>query len=652
MAMRFRQVIGSLKHGRGSLIRRISLIGSCILLIYLVITSSTQAASIAVSSKGRSSQISTAGSVGRDAKDSSPFRWIENRRRKALRKAATAEGLLASFWRFFSVNANGIEDSEQQLLVNWENAPLADKCRYMIDATYTMDKGWSNHMIVDFYANEEVDDLLASLLGERLRLFDYCFIAGGLSMRKVFEIESLIDPDNKSNSSPEDFVKRVFPFLRQAGDQTSDPMWPEVIDLTSGEKEPVPELPDEFSRDFWLNWQTIAKDKGIVVTLNEASKNLFYKQLKVLEHNGNRLPIQIITSGNEFSADFRKELQETVEISSQQVYLINCSPLLDASFAKKNIVNVINKWLAVIFNTFEEAVLLDVDAVPFVPIERFLQDKSYKESGILMYKDRFMPEERTFQYCVDMLKDVEPSWQEKNLIKSKIKYRSDFTDFDESEEAAVFQRFSHDLLLHHVDSGLVVINKVRNLNGLLFSFMLNLDAKMKRCVYGDKEMFWLGQLYAGQNYSIYPVDGAIIGPVRESVEKDSAIYQICASQIAHSDESQDLLWTNGGLKTCKRNHGAELDFENDPKYFKERYGDLATLQNIYNAPLNLEGMIIPKTQERWIQLEECSGYIYCATAMEEKPVSNSQQSVSGHISIFDEPTLKKYNSVLSIWNES
>ncbi|QLQ81629.1 hypothetical protein HG537_0F03900 [Torulaspora globosa] len=643
--MRFRQVIGSLKHGRGPLIRRISLIGSCILLIYLVITSSTEATSITVSSKSKS----FAESVGRSAKNSSPLRWIEDRRRKALRKAATSNGLFASLWR---LNANEIDDNELQLLVNWEDAPLAEKCRYMIDATYAVNKDWSNSRIVDFYANDEVDDLLVSLLGERLRLFDYCFITGGLSMRKVFEIKSLIDPHNESNSSPEDYLKRNFPFLRQADDQTNGPMWPEIINLTSGEKEPVPELPGEFNRDFWLNWQAIAKDKGIVITLNEASKHLFYKQLKVLEHNGNRLPIQIITSGNEFSADFRTELQEIVENSNQQVYLVNCSPLLDVTFTKKNIVNVINKWLAVIFNTFEEAVLLDVDAVPFVPIEHFLLDESYKESGILMYKDRFMPEERTFQYCIDMLKGVEPSWQEKNLIKSKIKYHSGLIDVDKSEEAAVFQRFSQELLLHHVDSGLVVINKVKNLNGLLFSFMLNLDAKMKRCVYGDKEMFWLGQLYAGQNYSIYPMDGAIIGPVRESIEKDSAVYQICASQIAHCDDSQDLLWTNGGLKTCKRNHGAELDFENDPKYFKERYGDLATLQNIYNAPLNVEGMIIPKTQERWLQLEECSGYIYCATAIEKNPISDSQKSVSGHISIFDEYTVKRYNSVVSIWNES
>lgn len=641
-------MIGSLKHGRGPLIRRISLIGSFIVLIYLVITSSTEATSIPVSSNGRSSTKP----VGRDAKDSSPFRWVENRRRKALRKAAADESLFASFWRFFSVNANEIEDSEQQLLVNWENAPLSDKCRYMIDATYAMNQDWSNDRIVDFYGNEEVDDLLISLLGERLRLFDHCFIAGGLSMQEVFEIKSLIDPHDRSNISPEDFLRRVFPFLREADDQTSDPMWPEIINLTSGEKEPVPDLPREFNTDFWLNWQAIAKGKGIVITLNEASEHLFYKQLKVLEHHGNSLPIQIITSGNELSAEFRKKLQEIVESSSQQVYLVNCSPLLDAHFAKKHIVNVINKWLAVIFNTFEEVVLLDVDAVPFVPVEDFLLDKSYKESGILMYKDRFMPEERTFQYCVDMLKDVEPSWQEKNLIKSQIRYHSGLIDFDKSEEAAVFQRFSHDLLLHHVDSGLVVINKVRNLDGLLFSFMLNLDAKMKRCVYGDKEMFWLGQLYAGQNYSIYPIDGAIIGPMRESVEKGSAVYQICASQIAHCDDSQDLLWTNGGLKTCKRNHGAELDFENDPKYFKERYGDLATLQSIYNAPLNIEGMIIPKSQERWMQLEECSGYIYCATATEEDPISDSRKSVLGHISIFDEYTLKRYNSIVSIWNES
>lgn len=650
--MRLLQHLGNLKHRKGPLLRRLLVLGSCILLIYVVSTSSTRATSTTRLLDENVKQELASESVGRTAKTISPFHWVEKRRRKALKKAATINSPFASLWKLLSLNKKGIEDPESQLLVNWETSSLAERCRYMIDATYAINQGWSNDLIVDLKGSDEIDNVLVSLMGERLRLFDHCFISGRLSMGKVFETQSLIDPDNGTGSSPEDYVRRVFPFLSQENGQGNDPMWPDITNLKTGEREPVPQLPREFNRDFWLSWQTMAKDKGIAITLNEASKHLFYKQLKVLEHNGNRLPIQIITSGSEFSADFVDELQEKVRLSDQHVYLVDCSPILDGSFAKKNIRNVINKWLAVIFNTFEEAVLLDVDAVPFVPIESFLSDKSYKESGILMYKDRYMLSERTFRYCTDMLKEVEPSVQERSLIKSKIKYHSGVTNFDTSEEATVYQRFTHDLLLHHVDSGLVVINKVKNLNGLLFSFMLNLDAKMKLCVYGDKEMFWLGQLYAGQDYTIYPMDGGIVGPVTKAIESDSTVYQICATQIGHCDISQNLLWTNGGLKTCKLSSGADIDFQNDPEYFEARYGDLATLKGIYNAPLKLEGMIVPDPREPWIQLRECSSYIYCASANEVVSRANSRESIIGHISIFDEATLRKHSSVVSIWNQS
>lgn len=634
------QVLASFKHRKSLLIKRLFLLAGCLLLVYIISTSSRAATSRGPRSNDESNE--------RSAKDLSPYHWVGSRRKKALDKIERSDGLVGNLKSFVYRSWRKIGDEESKLLLNWERAPMAEKCRYLIDATYAVNEGWSNSMILNFFNNDETDNLLASLLGERLRLFDYCFISGKLPMRQVFEMNSLIDPKNISGSSPEDYTKRVFPFLNH----TSDLLWPDITNLRTGEIVPVPVLPPHFNENFWLNWQSMAAGKGIVVTLNEASKSLFFKQLKVLEHNKNRLPIQIVTAGNEFSETFLTELKDNVRRSNQQVFLVDCSPILDTSFAKNNIVNVIHKWLAVIFNTFAEAVLLDVDAVPFVPIEDFLSNEKYKESGILMYKDRFMPTEHTFQFCIDMLKDVEPSVQEKTLIKSEIRYHSGTKHFDKSEEAVVYQRFFQALNLHHVDSGLVVINKIKNLNGLLFSFMLNLDAKMKRCVYGDKELFWLGQLFAGQDYTIYPSDGAIVGPVTELVEENHSSYQICAAQIAHSDTSRNLLWTNGGLKTCKLSGAAEKDFLNNPEYFKQRYQDTATLQMIYDAPLRVEGIIIPNTKDQWIQLLECSKYVYCASAFDKHSTSADQLSTVSHISFFDESTIRKYNSVISIWNQS
>ena len=210
------------------------------------------------------------------------------------------------------------------------------------------------------------------------------------------------------------------------------------------------------------------------------------------------------------------EISKIAKEAKQKVYLVDCSTVLDTEFSKKYISFFQNKWVATLFNTFKEYILLDADVVPFVESDYFFDSPSYRQSGILLFKDRVMKSEQTFSYCIEMLREVEPSGQERKSIGSKLIFDSSlpFSSIN-SEEASVYYNFFKKLQLHHVDSGLVVVNKLEKLNGLLMSFMFNLNGKLQRCVYGDKEIFWLGQLYAGQDYSINPVDGGIIGPVIE-----------------------------------------------------------------------------------------------------------------------------------------
>lgn len=637
----FRQFVSSVKRKNGTTIRKLVLLGS-VLAIYLLLSSSGFLATFTKVSDSDLTKLD-----GRDAKRASPFHWIEDRRRKAVGKASEGR---KSLLRLPFQSSSKVEDPETRLLVNWSDAPKAEKCRYMIDSIYALNEGWSNEQVVKFYGEDETDDLLISLLAERLRMFDFCFISGKLNIDEVFAVKSLMD--SKHESSPSDYLERVFPFLRKVADQGGQFLWPKITNMRNGDAAPVPELPANFNRNFFLNWQRMASGKGIVITLSERSKALLFKQISVFDHIGNTLPIQIVTTGNDFSQEFRRELIEIVAASRQEVYLVDCAPILDSKFAREHIGNIVNKWVAVIFNTFEELILLDVDAVPFVPMDEFLKEKSYETNGMLMYKDRSMPNEHTFKYCIDMLREVEPSYQERGMIKSQMKYRFDEKIVEETEEAAVYRGFFHELLLHHVESGLVVINKPKKLNGLLLSFLLQLDAKMNRCVYGDKEIFWLGQLFTGQDYSIHPTDGGVAGPMIEAKHDKFSIFQICATQIAHMDESHNLLWTNGGLKTCKFENGAEQDFEKNPEYFGERYQELDILKGIYSSPLNIEGIIIPDVKEKpWLQINECGSYMYCASAYKDYS-KGSEKSDVGEVSVYDQATLKRIKSIVSVWNRS
>lgn len=598
---------------------------------------------LALSNKAKDQE----GNRSRDADTVSPFHWIQHRTDKALRLER------GSWFNPFSYSfldlGLGLNDREMKLLINWEESAKVEKCRYMIDVMYLVNPSWTNSLIT-YYYGQDVDDLLISLLGERLRSFNYCFSsADEITLEDVLGIESVLDLQNPLNISSEDYMRRMFPFFKDVT-VTMKPLWPEITNLRTDIVEPRPNLAPNFNENFWSYWREYAQGKGIVITLAERTKPLFFKQIKVLEHMGNKLPIQVVTKGTEFSKGFISELSKFVKTTNQQIYLVDCAPLLDTTFAGEFINNVVNKWLAVIFNTFEEIILLDVDAVPFIPLEQFLEDPKYKSTGMLLYKDRNMPNEHTFSYCIHMLAEVEPSYQEDKLLKSKLKFLRKQKSFDESEEASVYQNFFHDMLLHHVDSGLVVINKSSNLNGLIFSFMLHLDGKMQRCVYGDKEIFWLGQLYAGETYSIHPVDGGIVGPVTETLNEDNSqtTYQICGAQIAHSSEHGELLWTNGGLQTCKIIDSAANDFENNYNYFEDRYGTIEELQNLYDSPLRIEGVIVPNiNQNPWIQLLECAKYTYCATA-----TSGAMSKKGDHMIQFDKRMSQRLTNIAKIWNES
>lgn len=588
----------------------------------------------------------------RDAYYKSPFYQFEHRKSR-IEKTSIKD-------RYFSFLTDPITEYERKLITNWESSDTtkAAKCRYLYDLVYTATPTWTNDKIINFYGYDEVDNLLISLLGERLRLYDYCFLSGGLTLEQVFDY-------GNSNSriliDPLDFQQRMFPFLRNPRDEdakSGNPhvLWPEIRDLKTDEVIPLPHItafPKELNLNFWAQWTNFSSGKGISMTIGERDKPMFVKLLSILELQKNTYPIQIITSNNELSRSFIDEITIKIKQTNQKVFLVDCSNLLDKTYMNNTIKYFLNKWLAVLFNTFEEVVFVDVDTVPFMNMDYFFNNEEYKSTGMLLYKDRVMKNENTFQYCVDMLHDVEPSLNEQSVIGSKLIFDSTTKTFDEnSETAQTYQHFFKKLLLHHVDSGLVVFNKPKKINGLIFSFMLHLDAKMQRCVYGDKELFWLGQLFAGQDYSIDKVHGSILGPMVEVYDNENNImkYQICSTQMAHCDSNDDLIWANGGLKTCKIQNSATNDFLRDPDYFSDRYGSEDVLNSVYTAPLKIEGLIIPDTKnDPWLQLKECSNYIYCASVSrdEENPKRNR-----GHLIRFDQSSAKLYNDISELWNNS
>lgn len=570
-----------------------------------------------------------------------------------LKQSPGRESLFISpFSRFIPRSKLSKLLAQHESVDKWANMTLSEQCHFYFATTYKDSTKWTNDHIRVFYNDDDLDNAILSMAVERMRVFDKCFIKGGLSLESV-----LGDIDMA------DFQHRMFPFLRNFSNFGE--LWPEILHLNTGEHIPRFSNPANLEKDskfaytnsqsFWQNWARFSSGRGLVMTLGERHKDIFLRLLRVLDHNGNRLPIQIIQKGPELSNEFIDSVSNFLKSSQQQVYIVDCSSLLNPAYLEEALTYFVNKWLAVVFNTFEEVITLDADVVPFVPLESFFENHNYKESGSLMYKDRNMLNEHTFDYCIDMFNSLEPSREASVLMgHSMIINATSVVPSSrtfQNEQEKVYYRFFYDKILHNVDSGLVVLNKKKKLSSLVLSFILNLDAKVKRCVYGDKEIFWLGQLIAGESYSIEPRDGGALGPITPLSLEDEGVkgYAICSTQIAHGDENNTLLWTNGGLKTCKIAEAAALDYQRLPEYFGAKYDSEDQLQEAYSQPLKMDGLITPDIFVKpWIRKDECQGSMYCAPLVE----SNADAAREGDSFVrFDQELSKQLNEISGVWNQ-
>lgn len=529
---------------------------------------------------------------------------------------------------------------------------LQQKCRYYFDSVHSKDPQWTNNAVRILFNSDNANNAKISNVIERVRVFDDCFISGDLSLNQVI-------PQKRDVMG---FHHRVFPFLRDF--HKPEELWPTIVDLKTRRelrKGVVPHYsaPEDSafrmdnSKSFWRNWNAFSTGRGLVFSLGERHLDPFIRHLKILDHLGNKLPIQIVQRENELSEQFLNALSSFLQRSHQRVYYINCGAILEPLYGLE-MTYFVNKWIASIFNTFSEVILMDADVIPFIPLEEFFDDDQYNRSGILLYKDRDMPGETTFDYCIESFNYLMPSAEATILMNHTMKFngsavRPDSTMFS-NEEEHIYYRFFYNKTLHNVDSGLVVFRKPEKLIGLLISLFMNLDPRLSCCVYGDKELFWLGQLFGGQDYTIDPIDGSVVGPLvtKLSEETGEKEYEICATQMSHSSRDKRLLWTNGGLKKCKTPGAAHMDFDRSPDYFKSQYSSEEDLQNVYDQALQLEALIIPDIKSHpWVKAQECLEYTYCASLS----IGDMQSALSnGALLVFDGDDSKDFNEISNIWN--
>ncbi|CCK70576.1 uncharacterized protein KNAG_0E03170 [Huiozyma naganishii CBS 8797] len=559
--------------------------------------------------------------------------------------------------------------SENYTIVNhWDEFSKLDKCALMFSKLGETTPDWHTRMIYDEFESYEATNAVLELTMELLRLYDYCFLKvdddgeAGSPPLDIIEVFKEIPEQEDGEMLPEVFNQRMFPFFHW---NDSRLLWPNVYNMSRGigahlneSLLPLPHIGNktikEFNSNFWSSWTKYSSGRGLITTMKSDDIVLYEKQMRILKEFDNKLPLQVITTGSEMRDEFVKQLQIIAEIHNQEIYLVDLSDIIDRRFVNDKIDRFKHKFLSVLFNTFEEAIFMDVDAVPFVETTEFFEIQAYKDTGMYLYRDRSLDEGGEGN-CRPLMRQLEPSFAESRLLNNRLKFdllwaiehNGMSTKYMTSEEA-VFKNMYVYGRRHHIESGLMVINRRKQMAGLIGAMLFGLSNSGSKCSWGDKEFFWLGNLYAGKDYAVNPMEGGIVGYLKEDPGNNFK-KTICGTQLAHVDEFDRLMWTNGGLRTCKFRNDAGKDFSENKDHFTSHYKDVKEYQKIQDSHIDMQGVIIPDMKrDSWSRKPECRGYTHCASAVDNRDHPDESY---GTLIAFDWDKVFSYNEIAKIWAE-
>jgi alpha 1,3-mannosyltransferase len=281
--------------------------------------------------------------------------------------------------------------------------------------------------------------------------------------------------------------------------------------------------------------------KGIVIATGQKRFRFACHLIRNLRDVlGSTLPIQIAYAGDhDLPENYRKYLTSM----GPDITTFDVTSIFDDQTLKLTNGGWAIKCFAVLGSTFEQAMLLDADAVFLQKPENIFDDHpGYRETGTLLFHDRLL-----WQGAFKERHE----WWEKELahteLSSTIRHSKVYID-KYAEEG---------------DSGVVVVDKSRLdvFVGLLHVCWQNTyevrETFTYRQGYGDKESWWFGFELAATPYTMEEHYGAIVGHTQSAASGKQT--KVCSFTIAHVDHNNRLLWYNGSLLKNKEINPNEFD---------------------------------------------------------------------------------------------
>ncbi|KKY38683.1 putative glycosyltransferase family 71 protein [Diaporthe ampelina] len=294
--------------------------------------------------------------------------------------------------------------------------------------------------------------------------------------------------------------------------------------------------------------QRFTEPRGIVIpTGNKTFRFACHLIVSLRRVFKTTLPIQVVYAGNTDLPEAKRNALQSLaslrtedgEVEHGDISFLDVTEVFDDSTLGLTYGGWAIKVFAALASKFTEVILLDADAVFFQDPISLLKQKAYQDNGALFFHDRLL-----WQYD---FRERHQWWHSQviregpNLNKSLV-----WTETYAEEQ----------------DSGVVVVDKSRLdvVLGLLHVAWQNTrdvrEETTYKMTYGDKEAWWFGFELTNTGYAFEKHYGGIVGWGRNVAQLTSTANitspptqpeRVCSFVISHVDESDKLLWYNGGL---------------------------------------------------------------------------------------------------------
>ena len=205
---------------------------------------------------------------------------------------------------------------------------------------------------------------------------------------------------------------------------------------------------------------------------------------------------------------------------------------------------------AILASSFKTVILADADAIFLQDPRKILDEVNLQKFGSMFWHDRILgpASEETYKWADELLETAKA----KNRDNLQASGWFNKTTFYEMERYFLSR-------INLINSGALVIDKTRNLAGVLMACHLNTlrvrDEITYQKFYGDKESYWFSHALTSTPYHFVPGYSGGVGQISHPIEnykENPDKEQICTLQLLHVLESTgEPLWFNNALTVYK-----------------------------------------------------------------------------------------------------